>query len=215
MAYTSIRDMFDGGGPGQSGDTFGGALGGVSNAVGATPAGSGDRSGSVYQGPTQSGSAGYYQDPGLMSVDSSTGFITSDENTYRPAPVLPEPPAQPAFDALAYLSSSENRGFTPSGTASAPAPVTTDPTVADPNAPSVDPAPVLPPLPSYLSASDIGFNPETQFTFEEYLRLLQQMMPGGQVPQVAPLQLSAMSSGPSFLPPIDQGIGSLPPLGIA
>lgn len=39
--YTSIGDMFDGGGAGASGSTFGGALGGVSNAVGATPAGSG------------------------------------------------------------------------------------------------------------------------------------------------------------------------------
>jgi hypothetical protein len=38
--YTSFGDMFDGGGPGTSGDTFGGALGGVSNAVGATPSGS-------------------------------------------------------------------------------------------------------------------------------------------------------------------------------
>ena len=36
--YTSFGDMFDGGGPGKSGDTFGGALGGVSNALGATPA---------------------------------------------------------------------------------------------------------------------------------------------------------------------------------
>ena len=36
----SIADMFDGGGAGKSDDTFGGALGGVSNAVGATPRGS-------------------------------------------------------------------------------------------------------------------------------------------------------------------------------
>ena len=35
--YTSFADMFDGGGAGTSGDTFGGALGGVSNAVGAKP----------------------------------------------------------------------------------------------------------------------------------------------------------------------------------
>ena len=39
--YTSITDMLDGGGPGQSGDTFGGALGGISNALGATPLDSG------------------------------------------------------------------------------------------------------------------------------------------------------------------------------
>ena len=35
--YTSFGDMFDGGGPGASGDTFGGALGGVSNAIGLEP----------------------------------------------------------------------------------------------------------------------------------------------------------------------------------
>lgn len=35
--YTSFGDMFDGGGPGQSGDTFGGALGGISNAIGLEP----------------------------------------------------------------------------------------------------------------------------------------------------------------------------------
>jgi hypothetical protein len=39
--YTSLGDYFDGGGPGQSGDTFGGAFGDVSNAFGATPYGSG------------------------------------------------------------------------------------------------------------------------------------------------------------------------------
>lgn len=37
--YSGIGDMFDGGGPGQSGDTFGGALGGVSNALGKSPGG--------------------------------------------------------------------------------------------------------------------------------------------------------------------------------
>jgi hypothetical protein len=36
--YTSFRDMFDGGGPGTAGTEFGGALGGVSNAVGLSPA---------------------------------------------------------------------------------------------------------------------------------------------------------------------------------
>ena len=36
-SYTGFADMFDGGGPGTSGDTFGGAVGGVSNAVGAKP----------------------------------------------------------------------------------------------------------------------------------------------------------------------------------
>ena len=35
--YISFGDMFDGGGPGKSGPTFGGALGGLSNAIGLTP----------------------------------------------------------------------------------------------------------------------------------------------------------------------------------
>ena len=37
----SLGDMTDGGGKGTDGDTFGGLLGGISNAVGATPSGSG------------------------------------------------------------------------------------------------------------------------------------------------------------------------------
>lgn len=35
--YTGLRDMFDGGGPGASDSEFGGALGGISNAVGLSP----------------------------------------------------------------------------------------------------------------------------------------------------------------------------------
>lgn len=35
--YTGLSDMFDGGGPGASGDTFGGLLGGISNARGRKP----------------------------------------------------------------------------------------------------------------------------------------------------------------------------------
>jgi hypothetical protein len=35
--YTGLRDMFDGGGPGRSGSEFGGAVGGISNAVGLSP----------------------------------------------------------------------------------------------------------------------------------------------------------------------------------
>ena len=54
VGYTGIADMFDGGGPGTSGDTFGGALGGVSNAVGATPTGS-----SSSESKDTGGSVGY------------------------------------------------------------------------------------------------------------------------------------------------------------
>lgn len=35
--YTSFGDMFDGGGPGQSGPEFGGLFGGISNSLGITP----------------------------------------------------------------------------------------------------------------------------------------------------------------------------------
>lgn len=35
--YSGIRDMFNGGGPGASGDTYGGLLGGVTNATGRKP----------------------------------------------------------------------------------------------------------------------------------------------------------------------------------
>jgi hypothetical protein len=37
--YTGLGDMTDGGGPGQSGSSFGGALGGVSNGMGMSPGG--------------------------------------------------------------------------------------------------------------------------------------------------------------------------------
>jgi hypothetical protein len=43
--YTSFGDMFDGGGPGRSGSTFGGALGGIGNALGLSPMGSGGGAG--------------------------------------------------------------------------------------------------------------------------------------------------------------------------
>lgn len=39
--YSGLGDMTDGGGPGQSGNEFGGLFGGVSNAAGASPSGSG------------------------------------------------------------------------------------------------------------------------------------------------------------------------------
>ena len=37
--YSGLGDMLDGGGPGQAGETFGGLLGGFSNAMGRTPGG--------------------------------------------------------------------------------------------------------------------------------------------------------------------------------
>ena len=86
--YTSVGDLFDGGGPGQSGSEFGGLLGGISNTVGLTPRDPGPGAGAVYEGPNIDGSSGYLQDPGQMTVDPSTGFITADENEFRPAPVL-------------------------------------------------------------------------------------------------------------------------------
>jgi len=58
--YTSIIDMIDGGGPGASGDEFGGALGGVSNAIGLTPFGSADEPGFL----AGVSGYGYYDDAG-------------------------------------------------------------------------------------------------------------------------------------------------------
>lgn len=58
--YTSIIDMIDGGGPGASGDEFGGALGGVSNAIGLTPFGSADEPGFL----AEVSGYGYYDDAG-------------------------------------------------------------------------------------------------------------------------------------------------------
>ena len=65
--YTSIIDMIDGGGPGASGDEFGGALGGVSNAIGLTPFGSAD-------------------EPGLLAGVSGYGYY-DDAGNYVPATV--------------------------------------------------------------------------------------------------------------------------------
>jgi hypothetical protein len=63
-------------------------------------------------------------------------------------------------------------------------------------------SPIIPGL-LPVAASNVAFNPETQFTFEQYL----QQLPGAVAPpQVAPIGL----------PPINQGLGSLvpPPVGI-
>jgi hypothetical protein len=59
--------MIDGGGPGASGDEFGGALGGVSNAIGLTPFGSAD-------------------EPGLLAGVSGYGYY-DDAGNYVPATV--------------------------------------------------------------------------------------------------------------------------------
>jgi len=192
FGYTSFSDMFDGGGPGQSGDRFGGALGGISNSLGFSPAEPGDRSGAVYEGPTQSGTAGYYQDPGQMGVDTSTGFITSDNNAYRPAPEVPQ------FDAMAFLAQQAQADTPPAGMFTPP------PAVVAPGAPdapavvSEPSAPFIPPNLSYLlSPSAVSTSTPSQFTFQDYLAQIPRPMAP---PPIMPLNLA----------PMGQGIGSLP-----
>ena len=67
MSYTSLGDMFDGGGPGQSGSSFGGAVGGISNALGATPSGSG--------GGGSNSSGGLFE-----SIGAVVGMVASGGN---------------------------------------------------------------------------------------------------------------------------------------
>jgi hypothetical protein len=201
FGYTSIRDMFDGGGPGQSGDRFGGALGGVSNAMGFTPADSGDRSGGVYQGPNIDGSSGYMQDPGRMTVDSDTGFITSDSN-----PFIAAPPEPPPFDALAYLSAQGDSSPGPIAMPPAQMPIAEMPVAPVEEAPAM--AQTLPPGYQMLGLGDVSVNPESMFTFEEYLASL------NRAPGVIPPSPMGMGMGPvpQFASnAMGQGIGSLAP----
>jgi len=67
--YISFGDMFDGGGPGQSGDKFGGALGGLSNSLGLTP-------GDFGQGDSGGGEGGEGGDSCVIATHavSSGGF---------------------------------------------------------------------------------------------------------------------------------------------
>jgi hypothetical protein len=184
--------MFDGGGAGQSGDRFGGTFGGISNSLGFSPAEPGDRSGSVYQGPNIDGSSGYFQDPRQMGVDTSTGFITSDNNAYRPAPPAP---AAPQFDAMAYLAQQGREDTVPNGALFSPP-------AAPPAAPAApagsEPSgPFVPPNLSYLlSPSGVSAPTPSQFTFEQYLAQLPRPLAP---PPVTPLGIG----------PMGQGIGSL------
>jgi hypothetical protein len=192
--YTSLRDYFDGGGPGQSGSEFGGLLGGVSNRLGLAPMSSGDRSGGVYQGPNIDGSSGYMQDPGRMTVDPQTGFITSDSNPFIAA--QPEPPP---FDFMAYLNSQGD---------SSPGPIAMPPAQMPIAEPPVEEAPamaqMLPPGYQMAGLGDVSADPESMFTFEQYLASL------NRAPGVIPPPLMAMPAQMD-MGLMGQGIGSLAP----
>ena len=75
--------------------------------------------------------------------------------------------------------------------------------------PVADPGLVIPNL-AMLASPQVGFNPETQFTFEQYLAQLQGGQGGG---MVAPPPVAPIAGAPSFgmSPGMDQGIGSLVP----
>jgi hypothetical protein len=96
--FTSIRDMYDGGGPGQSGTTFsGGPLSGLANTIGLPPAPAGytnirDRFDGV--GPGQSGAT---FSGGLLSGLSNTVGIPPAKPAPKPAPApAPKPAPKPA-----------------------------------------------------------------------------------------------------------------------
>jgi hypothetical protein len=208
--YTSFRDRFDGGGPGQSGDRFGGLLGGVSNALGFSPVASDtDRgSGAVYQGPTPGGAAGYRQDPGLMGVDTSTGFITSDANKF--SPLAASGALSPNFDNLGQSSGD-----------SVPVAPVVDP--VDPSAPIGGTAeedmgvysPFLAGTATYAPVAGVSVVPGNDLLYEDYLARLmarnQLLQPLGITP------LGGMPSGgmqmAGGISPLDQGIGSFAPPG--
>lgn len=81
--YTSIKDMFDGGGPGTSGSTFGGALGGVSNKLGFSPYGSGDN---ISDGPSGKSSNSYNAGLGAPTFDPSSYNGSNRDNDNSTAP---------------------------------------------------------------------------------------------------------------------------------
>jgi hypothetical protein len=89
--YTSFGDMFDGGGPGRSGDTFGGALGGVSNALGLSPMGGGGGGGGG-----DGGGGGFTFSRGLdvtpLGLDFGAGARGFWGGTMGGAPVAPAAP---------------------------------------------------------------------------------------------------------------------------
>ena len=142
-----------------------------------------------------------------MGVDTSTGFITSDDNKFSPAP---PPRSQPQFDIAAYLAGREDTqpsGFNqpvPSMLQQQQVPVESVPEDVSP------PQSIFVPNLGAAPSAPVSFNPETQFTFEEYLAQLGGGQGGG---MVAPPPVAPIAGAPSFgmSPGMDQGIGSLVP----
>jgi hypothetical protein len=96
--YTSIRDMFDGGGRGASGPTFqGGLMSGVLNAAGISPYGQGSGRVSGFMDRMGSGGSG----PGAIGMYGGDGG-----GGLAPAPVatpVPELPVAPVEEAAPFL----------------------------------------------------------------------------------------------------------------
>lgn len=115
--YTSLTDMFDGGGPGRSGDTFeGGLFSGALNTLGVNPIGSGGGSSGVSGGSSPSGdgkSFWSYAVPiagGLMG--GPAGFLAGAGlyNTLGDAFSKDEAPAQPSTPYTNYASGGATDG---------------------------------------------------------------------------------------------------------
>jgi hypothetical protein len=156
--YTSIRDMFDGGGRGGPGPTFqGGLMSGALNAAGISPYGQG--SGTVSGFMERMGSGGAGPGPGMYGSYSIGGDNTA--GALAPAPVAmpaPEMPMAPVSEA--------------------------------------GPTQMLPPGYEMAGLGDVSADPESMFTFEEYLASL------NRAPGVIP-------PSPMGVPaPMGQGIGS-------
>ena len=213
--YTSFRDMFDGGGPGQSGSEFGGLVGGVSNRLGFSPVASDtDRgSGAVYQGPTPGGAAGYRQDPGLMGVDTSTGFITSDANKFSPLAESIHDPTRLLPAAISMMNEPMREEIRPVLEDLGLPPLT--PPVGEEEDTSAAYSPFLAGTPTYAPAAGVSVVPGNDLLYEDYLARLmarnQLLQPLGITP------LGGMPSGgmqmAGGVSPLNQGIGSFAPPG--
>ena len=162
--------MTDAGGAGGSGGAYsGGPLAPISNFI--------SDAGAVYEGPNIDGSSGYLQDPGQMTVDPSTGFITADENEFRPAPVLET-----------VMSGRNEPGSVFDQTSAAPPPPAPPPVAA-----RVEPPPVsmgfLPPQMSMVGFNDV-MSPtgSGSVAFDNYFMPIPVPQPPAPVPQ-PPMQM--------------------------
>jgi hypothetical protein len=119
--YTGLRDMFDGGGPGRSGDRFEGAFSGISNALGLSPLGSGGGGGGGDGGAIFS--RGLDVTPLGLNFGAGASGFWGDTMGSRPAAApppamnygdFPDPPAPaPVTDAAPAIVSAPGDTLTP------------------------------------------------------------------------------------------------------